>query len=55
MTDFEEILCCVLIPIAYVISYIAGKYDILTLVCKMLEEKAKEYLDKTEEENKWQK
>ena len=41
MTTFETILCCSIIPIAYVLFYIAGKYDILAIVCEMLEEKVK--------------
>lgn len=45
MTDFETVLICALIPIAYILTYIAGKYDILSLICKMLEEKAKQYKD----------
>lgn len=43
MSEFEYILTCFLTPVVYVITYIAGKYDILSLICKMLEEKAKEY------------
>ena len=37
----ENILLCFLIPIVYIITYIAGKYDILTLICQMLEEECK--------------
>ena len=42
MNDFEIVLMCLLIPIAYVVTYIAGKYDILSLVMKMLQEKVEE-------------
>ena len=42
MTDFEYIIGCLLIPVAYVLVYIAGKYDFIGLLCQMLEEKAKE-------------
>jgi hypothetical protein len=41
MTTFETILCCLVIPAAYVLIYIAGKYDILSLVCNMLKESVK--------------
>ena len=46
MNEFEYILCCLLIPLVYVTTYIAGKYDLLFIICKMLEEKLKEYKDK---------
>lgn len=42
MTEFEYVLACLMIPVAYVLIYIAGKHDFLNLVCRMLEEKAKE-------------
>jgi hypothetical protein len=42
MTDFEYVLCCLLIPVVYVTTYIAGRYDILGQVCRALEEKVKE-------------
>lgn len=42
MTDFETILCCLLIPTAFVLTYIAGKNDFLGMICEMLAEKAKE-------------
>lgn len=42
-------LMCLLIPISYVLIYIAGKYDFLNLVCKMLEEKVKEFGDSDNE------
>jgi hypothetical protein len=41
MNTFEIILCCLVIPIAYVLFYIAGKYDVLAIVCDMLSEKTK--------------
>lgn len=37
MSDFEMAVLCLLIPIAYVVIYIAGKYDILYQICKILE------------------
>ena len=41
MSDFETLLACFLIPIVYVLTYIAGKYNLLSLICKMLEEELK--------------
>lgn len=41
MNDFEMIMCCLLVPVAYVLIYIAGRYNVLALVCKALEEWAK--------------
>ncbi|MBR5604233.1 MAG: hypothetical protein IKW51_08490 [Bacteroidales bacterium] len=38
----KDILMCFLIPIVYIVTYIAGKYDILNLICEMLEENCKE-------------
>lgn len=38
MNDFEMCLFCLLVPVAYVLIYIAGKYDVLTLVCNALKE-----------------
>ena len=48
MNDFEYVLLCFLVPIAYVVTYIAGKYDIVSLLCKRLEEAVKEYSEKQE-------
>lgn len=48
MSDFEMVLISLLIPISYVLIYIAGKYDVLSVICKMLEEKAKKYTEKEE-------
>lgn len=42
MADFEYLLVALLIPALYVMVYIAGKYDLLALICKMLEERLKE-------------
>ncbi len=42
MTDFEMILACLLIPAAYVCIYIAGKYDMIALICKMFERRWRE-------------
>ena len=41
MTTFEIILCCLVVPVAYILIYIAGKYDILNIVCNMLAENVK--------------
>lgn len=38
----ETLICCMLIPVGYVLAYIAGKYDLLFVICKILEEKLKE-------------
>ena len=46
MTDFEMFLCCLLVPVAYVLIYIAGKYDLIMLICKMLQEYCEKYSDK---------
>jgi hypothetical protein len=47
MTYFEILLCCILIPIAYVLIYIAGKYDILGRLIEMLEEKTERKVDRS--------
>ena len=44
--NYENILICFLIPLVYILTYIAGKYDILNLICKMLEENCKEYRER---------
>lgn len=41
MSAFETLLGCLVIPIVYILIYIAGKYDILAIVCEMLKEKTK--------------
>ena len=46
MTDFEMFLCCLLIPIVYVLTYIAGKYNLINLICQMLAEQCKKYNQK---------
>ena len=38
MMTVEYILACLLIPVMYVLAYIAGKYDFLNTVCLMLQE-----------------
>ena len=48
MSEFEYIMACLLIPIVYVVTYIAGKYDLITLICKMLERKCEEYLERND-------
>lgn len=50
MSEFEYVLCCLLIPVIYVLIYIAGKYDILSLICKMLEEQVKKYKENEDDE-----
>lgn len=47
MADY--IFACLMIPLAYVLVYIAGKYDFLSLVCQMLEEKTKEFQEKVKD------
>lgn len=42
MTDFETVLCCLLIPMAYALCYYAGKCDFFNVMCQMFVEKAKE-------------
>ena len=51
MSTFETVLACFLIPIFYVLIYIAGKYDILSTLCYMLKEKADEYANKEKMKN----
>ncbi len=41
MTDFETVVICLLIPVAYVFAYIAGKCDFLNVVCLMMAEYTK--------------
>ena len=50
MTVFENLMCCFLIPCAYVLIYIAGKYDILAVTCEMLREWADKH---TEKRGRW--
>ena len=38
MNGFETALCALVIVFAYILVYIAGKYDILNIVCEMLKE-----------------
>lgn len=51
VVSFEYIFACLLIPIMYVFAYIAGKHDLLNIICKMLEEKAKELEKSMEKED----
>lgn len=37
MSTIETIMICLVIPFVYILVYIAGKYDILKIVCEMLE------------------
>lgn len=46
MSIFEIVLLCLLIPAAYVVVYIAGKYDILGRLIVMLEDKAERKVDR---------
>lgn len=41
MNDIEMFLFCMLVPAAYVLIYIAGRYNVLALVCKALQEWAR--------------
>lgn len=49
MSDFEMVLICLLIPLDYVLIYIAGKYDVLSVICRMLEQKAKKYIERNKD------
>ena len=40
MSDVEYLIVALLVPVAYVLMYIAGKYDVLDVFCKGLQEKA---------------
>ena len=42
MSEFEYVLVVLLIPVVYVLTYIAGKYDLLAIVCNMLQERLEE-------------
>lgn len=46
MSNFETVLCCALIPVAYILIYIAGKYDILNRVIESLQEKCEKKVDR---------
>lgn len=48
MSNFETVLCCILIPVTLVLTYIAGKEDILAQLIEMLEEKANELRSRQE-------
>lgn len=50
MSEFETVMGCLLIPLYTILIYISGKYDILGLMCKMLEEAWEKYTDSEEEE-----
>lgn len=45
MTDLETILMCALIPVVYVVTYMAGKYDLLGQLAQMLQEKTASLTD----------
>ena len=49
MTEFENFIACLLIPVAYVLTYIAGKYNLLHIICKMLEERVEKYNENKKE------
>ena len=38
MTTFETILCCVLIPVSFVLVNIAGKHDLLQMIEEMIKD-----------------
>lgn len=42
MTDFEIMLTVLIVPAAYLIIHIAGKYDILALIPEMPQQKTKD-------------
>ena len=42
MTGFETILCCILVPVALVLVYIAGKNDLLQLIGEMIRDTTEE-------------
>lgn len=52
MSESENILVCLLVPIVYVLTYIAGKYDVLSVICMILAEKAEKYLKEKEDDLK---
>ena len=52
MTDFEQIICAMLIVVYGVVFYLAGKGDLLTLIPKMLLDKAKELEEKMKEDER---
>ena len=43
----SQIFCCLLIIFTIAFVYISGKYDLINLICKMLEEKCKKYEEGT--------
>lgn len=42
MTAFETILCCILVPVALVLVYVAGKNDLLQLIGEMIRDTTEE-------------
>lgn len=51
MTDLEFVMCCVLIPVAFIVTYVAGKRDVLGLFCEMLQEKVAEWQERKHDEH----
>ena len=49
MSDLEIVLLCLIIPLAYVLTYIAGKYDLLTVIANMLQEELEKLNERNEE------
>lgn len=49
MIDSEIIFMCLLIPVAYVLAYIAGKCNLLFVICKMFEEKLEKYQEDSDD------
>lgn len=45
MPDYETIIVCALIPVVYVVTYMAGKYDLLGQLAQMLQEKTASLTD----------
>lgn len=55
MTSFEYILACAIVPVMYVLVYIAGKHDLLNTIGLMFVSMAKEFeekVNKLEEERR---
>ena len=49
MTDSEIIFMCLLIPVCYVLAYVAGKCNLLFVICKMFEEKLEKYQEDSDD------
>ena len=51
MLDYETIMVCALIPVMYVVTYMAGKYDLIGQFDKMLQENAENLTKEDAKEN----